>query len=291
MTEVPQYLVIGVLTGGVYALLASGLTLIFGVLRVVNFAQADFAMVAMYVAYALWVGLRIDPFIAIPVVFGVFFLIGMVFHRGLLRRLMGARESLEAQVILTLGVGLILQNGVLIAFSGDPRVIDPPYADEGFRGAGIFVDVAHLLAFIVSVVVAIGLYLFLQKSRTGRIIRSTAEDWEAATYMGVDINRAYAIAFGIGVGLAAIGGIALATFQSFGPFVGLEFIIIMFAAVVLGGLGSVPGAFIGGIAIGVIQAMSQLWSPALADVWVFATFLLVLIVRPQGLFGKAPRTI
>jgi branched-chain amino acid transport system permease protein len=292
MTEPLQYLVIGILTGGVYALLASGLTLIFGVLRVVNFAHADFMMLAMFAGYALWAGPGIDPFIAVPAVFVAFFLVGAAFHRTLVRRVMGHRENQDAQVILTLGVGLILQNVMVIAFSTEARTIDPAYLDGGFHVGGVFVDVAHLLAFGLSVAVAGGLYVFLQRTATGRTIRGTAEDWEAATYMGIDIDRAYRIAFGVGIGLTAIGGIALATFQTFNPFVGLDFFIIMFAAVVLGGLGSVPGAFVGGIVMGVVQSVSQLWSSAsLADVWVFAIFLLVLVVRPQGLLGKAQRAI
>jgi branched-chain amino acid transport system permease protein len=246
MTEFLQFAVSGVLTGGVYALLASGLTLIFGVLRVVNFAQADFMMLAMFAGYVLWAGPGIDPFLAVPVVFAAFFVIGAAFHRGLVRRVMGRRENQDAQVILTLGAALILQNVMLIAFSSEPRTIDPSYLNGGIHVGGVFIDVAHLMAFGLSVVVAGGLYLFLQRTMMGRTIRGTAEDWEAAVYMGIDTDRAHRIAFGVGIGLTAVGGLAVATFQTFNPFIGLDFLIVMFAAVVLGGLGSVAGAVVGG---------------------------------------------
>jgi branched-chain amino acid transport system permease protein len=292
MTEFLQFLVLGILTGGVYALLAAGLGLIFGVLRVVNFAQADFMMLAMFLAYVLWAGPGIDPFVGIPLAFLAFLVVGMAFHRTLLGRVTGARENHEAQVILTLGVGLILQNAILIASDARPRVIVPGYARDALDVGPLQIGLTHLISFGVAVAVAVGLYLFLQRTVLGRAIRGTAEDWEAATYMGVDISRAQRIAFGLGIALTAVGGVALASFQPLDPFVGLDFIVIMFAAVVLGGLGSIGGAFAGGLIIGIVEAVSQVWTAAsLSMVWVFAIFVLILFVRPQGLFGKAERAV
>jgi branched-chain amino acid transport system permease protein len=292
VTEFFQFLVLGVLTGGVYALLAAGLGLIFGVLRVINFAQADFMMLAMFLAYVLWSGPGIDPFVAIPLAFVVFIVIGMGFHRALLGRVTGERENHEAQVILTLGVGLILQNAILIAFDASPRLIVPPYARDALDVGPLQIGATHLISFGVAVAVAIGLYLFLQRTSLGRAIRGTAESWEAATYMGIDIGRTQGIAFGLGIALTAIGGVALSSFQPLDPFVGLDFIVIMFAAVVLGGLGSIGGAFAGGLIIGIVEAVSQVWtSAALSMVWVFAIFVLILFVRPQGLFGKVERAV
>ena len=292
MTELLQFLALGILTGGVYALLAAGLGLIFGVLRVINFAQADFMMLAMFLAYVLWSGPSIDPFVGIPLAFLVFLVIGMGFHRLLLGRVTGARENHEAQVVLTLGAGLIFQNAILIAFDASPRLIVPPYARDALDVGPLQIGATHLISFGVAVVVAVGLFLFLQRTPLGRAIRGTAEDWEAATYMGIDIDRAQRIAFGLGIALTAVGGIALSSFQPLDPFVGLDFIVIMFAAVVLGGLGSVGGAFAGGLIIGIVEAVSQVWTAAaLSMVWVFGIFVLILLVRPQGLFGKAERTL
>jgi branched-chain amino acid transport system permease protein len=292
VTEFLQFLLLGILTGGVYALLAAGLGLIFGVLRVINFAQADFMMLAMFLAYVLWSGPNIDPFLAIPLAFVVFLVVGMGFHRLLLGRVTGARDNHEAQVILTLGVGLILQNAILIAFDASPRVIVPPYARDALDVGPLQVGTTHLVSFGVAVMVAVGLFVFLQRTSLGRAIRGTAEDWEAATYMGIDVSRTHRIAFGLGIALTAVGGVALSSFQPLDPFVGLDFIVIMFAAVVLGGLGSIGGAFAGGVIIGVVESVSQVWtSAALSMVWVFGIFVLILFVRPQGLFGKAERAI
>ena len=293
MIEFLQFLVPGILIGGVYALLASGLGLIFGVMRVVNFAQADFMMLAMYLSWALFAGgIGMDPFIAAPIVFGAFFVLGMAVHGLFVRHVIGRRENHDAQVVLTIGLGLIFQNLILIRYSSEPRVVAPSYANDGDYLGEIFVSRVRLYAFGLSLLVAALLFLFLNRTRTGRAIRAASENWEAATYMGVDINRTNRIAFGVGTALTAVGGCALVTFQSITPFVGLRFVVVMFAAVVLGGLGSVGGAFVGGVLIGIVQSVSQVWtSAAVKNVWVFALFLLILYVRPNGLFGKVQRAI
>lgn len=292
MTTFTQFLLTGVLVGGAYALLAAGLGLIFGVMKIVNFAQADFMMLAMYAAYLLWAGPRMDPFVSIPLVLLVFMVIGMAVHRGLIVRVTGSRENHDAQVILTLGVGLVLQTAVLLTFSSTPKLLVLPYSEDGWNLGAIYVDIPRFISFCVAVVVAAGLLLFLKRTMTGRAIRAASEDWTAATYMGINIAKVHRFAFGLGIGITAIGGVALSTFQPIGPFVGLNFIVVMFAAVVLGGLGSIAGAFAGGLLIGVIQSLSQIWSPAaLSNVYVFALFLIVLVLRPQGLFGKVQRAI
>ena len=293
MIEFLQFLVPGVLIGGVYALLASGLGLIFGVMRVVNFAQADFMMLAMYLSWALFAGgVGMDPFVAAPIVFAAFFILGMAVHWLFVRHVIGRRENHDAQVILTIGLGLIFQNLILIRYSSEPRVVAPSYANEGDFLGEIFVSRVRLYAFGLSLLVAALLFLFLNRTRTGRAIRAASENWEAATYMGVDIGRTNLVAFGVGTGLTALGGSALVAFQSITPFVGLRFVVVMFAAVVLGGLGSVGGAFVGGVLIGIVQSVSQVWtSAAVKNVWVFALFLLILYVRPNGLFGKVQRAI
>ena len=292
MTTLIQFIVTGVLVGGVYALMASGLGLIFGVMRIVNFAQADFMMLAMYAAYLFWAGPRLNPLLALPIIFGLFLVIGMLVYRFMIEPVSGRRENHDAQVVLTLGIGLILQNAVLITVGSTPRLLDVPGLDIGGNVGPIFVDGPRLIGFLVAVVAAVVLALFLKKTQTGRAIRGASENWEAATYMAINLRRTYGIAFGIGLGLTALGGVCLAIYQPIGPFVGLNFIVVMFAAVVLGGLGSVPGAFAGGLAIGIIQSVSQVWSPAtLANVYVFGVFLLVLLVMPQGLFGTKQRAI
>lgn len=290
--DVFQALLDGLLVGGTYALLAAGLALIFGVMRVINFAQADFMMLAMYFAYLLWIGPNLDPLLVVPIAFVVFVIFGMIAHRGFVSKVSGRRENHDAQVILTLGMGIVFQNAILLIFTSSPRILRPPYANRGWRIGDIFIDQARTYAFLVVIVSAAALWLFLQKAATGRAIRASSQDWEAATYMGIDVERTHSLAFGIGIGLTAVGGVMLATFQPLGPFVGLEFVVVMFVAVVLGGLGSVSGAIAGGVVIGVVQSVSQVFaSSQLANVWVFLLFLIILYVRPQGLFGRALRGV
>lgn len=292
MTGLLQAILDGLLVGGTYALLAAGLALIFGVMRVINFAQADFMMLAMYLAFLLWTGTGLDPLIVAPIAFVIFLVLGIQVHRHLVTHVTGDKENHEAQVVLTLGMGIVFQNAGLLAFSATPRLLNPSYANSGWRVGPFFVDQARFFSFVVAVVASLALYVFLQRSITGRAIRAASQDWEAATYMGVDIERTHALAFGIGIALTAVGGVMLATFQPISPFVGLEYVVVMFVAVVLGGLGSMTGALAGGLLIGLVQAVSQVWSSAqLANVWVFVLFLLVLYFRPQGLFGRAARGV
>lgn len=292
MTGLLQAILDGLLVGGTYALLAAGLALIFGVMRVINFAQADFMMLAMYLAFMLWSGTGMDPLLVAPIAFVVFLGFGMLVHRHLVRHVTGDKENHEAQVVLTLGMGIVFQNAGLLAFSATPRLLNTSYANTGWRVGPFFVDQARFLSFVVAVIVSGALYMFLQRSSTGRAIRAASQDWEAATYMGVNIERVHALAFGLGIALTAVGGVMLATFQPISPFVGLEYVVVMFVAVVLGGLGSMTGALAGGLLIGLVQSVSQVWSSAqLANVWVFVLFLLVLYFRPQGLLGREARGV
>jgi len=291
--ELINLTVSGVLTGGVYALLAAGLGLIFGVMRVVNFAHGDFMMLAMYLTWLLFAGrVGLDPFLAAPLVFVAFTAFGMLIHWLVIRWVSARRQNVDAQVLATVGLGLIFQNLILMRYSSTPRVVSPGYALDGWEIADVFVSKVRLYAFVLSLVVAAALFAFLDRTRIGRAIRAASENWEAAIYMGIDIERVHRIAFGVGIGLTAAGGAALAAFQPIDPFVGLKFVVIMFTAVVLGGLGSVGGAFVGGLIIGVIQSASQAFSSAaLSNVYVFAVFLLTLYLRPNGLFGRNERVI
>jgi branched-chain amino acid transport system permease protein len=186
----------------------------------------------------------------------------------------------------------VFQNAILLIYSSSPRIVRPDYATSGWRVGDLYIDQGRTYAFLVAVIASLALWVFLQRTLTGRAIRASSQDWEAATYMGINVERTHSLAFGIGIGLTAIGGVMLSTFQPIGPFVGLEYVVVMFVAVVLGGLGSVTGALAGGLAIGLVQSVSQVWtSSQLANVWVFLLFLIVLYVRPQGLFGRAARGV
>ncbi len=307
LTEsVLQALVTGLLVGCVYGLMCSGLGLIFGIMRVINFAQGEFLMLGMYLslyvlgAFGLQTALggELGPY-AVAVLCGpVVFVLGFVIHRVLLapagagRRNRRTPASHYSQLILTLGLTLILQNGALLLFGAEPRAISLPAASQAWEiGLGddilIFVNHARLAAAGVSVLVSFLLLAFVNRTLTGKALRAASDNREAAGYVGIDVTRIHGIAFGLGCGVTAIAGGLVATYLPVQPTIGLDFIVVMYAGVVLGGLGRLQGAFWGGLVIGVVQQMSSLVLPLqLEDTAVFIVFLGLLVLRPQGLFGR-----
>lgn len=292
MQEFMQLLVSGLLMGGVLAMLASGLSLIFGVMRVINFAHGDFVVLGMYLAVLGYASLPVHPLLLAAVAFVVMGVLGAVVQRVLVSRVTENDEekSHKGQIIMTLGLALIIQNSLLMFVGSNPRVLRADISRNSFEVAGIFINQARLLAGVTAVVVTGLLFLYLSRTRAGRSLRAAADDEEAAIYVGIDVQRSHMLAFGISTGLAAMGGALLVTFYPTNPFVSWDFVILLFVAVVLGGMGNVPGAFIGGIVIGLVQSLSLLVvSLEMQGFMVFVVFLAVLFVRPQGLFGKAAR--
>jgi branched-chain amino acid transport system permease protein len=302
-----QALTAGLLVGCIYGLMCLGLGLIFGVMRVINFAQGDFLMLGMYFTLYLAAGLAgtavfgsaATPFVAALCAGPALFVGGYFLHRLLVSRVTGIRvagiegEGHYAQLILTLGVALILENGGLILFGSTPQSVRTPLSASAWEipllhdAGAVFVNKARSIAALISIAAAAGLYWFIGHSRLGKALRAAADNPEAATYMGIDVDRAHRIAFGIGTGVTAVAGGLVATYSSFQPYVGLEFVIIMYAGVVLGGMGSMLGAFWGGMTIGLVQQLSSLvLSPQLQNSAIFVVFLLIVLMRPQGLFGR-----
>ncbi len=298
----------GLLVGCLYGLMCVGLAMIFGIMRVVNFAQGEFLMLGMYLTFYLAgsVGLAavagpvggwlIGTLLAGPIVFGL----GLAVHRLLIARVSGLRTSGSAdeghfgQLIVTLGLALILQNGGLILFGSTPRAVQSPLSssaweiDTGLYDAELFLNKSRIVAAAVSIVVAILLWLLLERTRMGRSLRAAADNPTAATYTGVNVDRAHRLAFGLGCGVTAVAGGLLATNISFSPFIGVEFVLIMYSGVVLGGLGSILGAFWGGLTVGFVQQFSAIILPTqLQNAAIFVVFLLIISVRPQGLFGRS----
>jgi branched-chain amino acid transport system permease protein len=283
-----QAIVGGLLLGGVYALLAAGLTLIFGVMRVINFAQAEFMMVGMFAAYVLVTTLGIDPLLLALPIGAALALLGMALAQGLLERV--PRGDHNAQLILTLGVSLVLQNLMLVVFGPTPRPVVRPYTNSYWTPFDLFINEARLFACIASLVIMVALYLFLTRTWTGRAMRATADDPLAAGGVGINVRRTHVLAFMVGTGLAGIAGTLIVTFTAAAPSIGNDFIIIMFLAIVLGGLGSIAGATFGAFVVGLVQSISGLLLPLqLQNVMLFGVFVLILLVRPQGLFGLRTR--
>ena len=306
-----QALTAGLLTGAIYGLLCVGLSIIFGVMRVINFAHGDFMMLGMYAAYYAFglIGLQalfgaaIAPYVAALLAGPLVFLAGVIVHKFLVSKVTGMRgstlaaEGHYAQLILTLGVALILQNGGLYVFGSSPVSIPTPLASNAWElgplygdAITIFVNQGQTIAAVIAIIVVIAFVLFMGRSGQGKSLRAAADNPEAATYVGIDVGKAHRLAFGLGVAITAIGGGLLASGTSFQPYVGLEYVIVMYAGVVLGGLGSVAGAFFGGLTIGLVQQLSTLVLPnQLQNTAIFVVFLAVILWRPNGLFGAAAR--
>jgi branched-chain amino acid transport system permease protein len=296
-----QALAAGLLVGGTYGLMCVGLGIIFGVMRVVNFAQGDFMMLGMYITYYLVTGFGVLAFLgpyAGPIVGAalagpIVFAIGWLVHKFLLSRVTGAQaisaeaEGHYAQIIMTLGVALVLANGGLILFGSVPLSVRTPLSSNSWEISMIFLNQARTIAFILAVVAAIALYLFLTKFNLGKALRAAADNPIAASYVGINVDRSHRFAFGLGVGVTAIAGGLIASSQSFQPYIGFDFVIVMYAGVVLGGMGSILGAFWGGLTIGLVQQMSTLVLPyQLQNTAIFVVFLLIIFFRPQGMFGS-----
>jgi branched-chain amino acid transport system permease protein len=306
--NVLQSLTAGLLVGAIYGLMCVGLALIFGVMRVINFAQGDFMMLGMYTAYYFFVALGVNaafgnivgPYVAAFLAGPILFVVGYFVHQLLISRVSGTRttqlegEGHYAQLILTLGIALILQNAGQIIFgsmvvsvqtplSSSAWIIGPLWGDL----VEIFVNKARSIAALLSLVIIVSLVLLIARTRMGRALRASADDPTAATYIGIDVDFAHRIAFALGISITAVAGGLLAPNYPFHPFVGLEYVIIMYAGVVLGGLGSIIGPFWGGMTIGLVQQLSSMVLPTqLQNTAIFVVFLLIIFLRPQGFFGR-----
>jgi len=281
-----QPLISGILTGGVYALAGIGMSLVFGVMNISNFAHGDLMMLGMYLAFFAFTLLHIDPYISLVLIIPIAFLFGYMMERVFINRVI--HHPHQNQILLTVGLGLIMSNTALLAFTSDPKILTTTYSSSAFNLFGdISVSVPLLLSFLITCLITVILYLFLSKTSTGMALRATSQNREAAQLMGINVAKMSAIAFGIGTALAATAGALIAPTYYIHPLAGHSFLLKAFTICVLGGLGSVVGAGVGGIIIGVVEAMSSTYlSSDWKDVIVFLIFLAVLLFRPQGLFGK-----
>jgi branched-chain amino acid transport system permease protein len=286
MTIFLQSLLSGVLIGGAYALIGVGLTIIFGVMRIINFAHGDLVMLGMYASYFLFTLGNVDPFVSIVFVFPLLFLFGAILQKTVINQVLNALP--QNQILLTIGIGLILSNTMMLLFTSDYRIISTTYSSGSFRLGEISVSTPLLLSFVITAAVTAALYWFLLKTDTGQAIRATAQDRDAAQLMGVNVKRMSILATGIGAGLAAVAGSLISPTYYIFPQVGQPFTLKAFVIVVLGGMGSVMGATVGGIIIGATESLAGAYiSSGLKDLVVYVLFLLILLFKPAGLFGKS----
>jgi len=284
LTELLSVIAFGLLLGGIYGLVGIGVNLIFGVVRIVNFAHGELIMVSMYLAYYLNHQFGLSPYLAILVVTPAMFLLGAAVQRLIMQPL---QSEPMMQMFATFGLLMILQNSVLAITRGEALNVVSPVAAEVVSLGGVRLGVGRLLVFAASTALTLGLYYFLQFTMPGKAIRALTQDRRAARGMGINVERTYVLTFGIGAALTGIGGAMLSPIYTLSPEIGQDFILAAFAVVVLGGLGSVWGAYIGGLAIGIIEALAGFYvDPALKSAIWFAVFVVVLIVRPAGLLGQ-----
>lgn len=278
-------LVTGVLVGGIYALVAIGLNLVFGVIRVVNFAHGEFLMLGMYGAYMASRYWGLSPYVSSwLLVAPAGFLLGLVVQRLVIQRLL---ENQLMQMFATFGLIIVFQNAVLVLTRGAPKSTRTSASTATFSVIGVSVSVPRLIILVVTVLLTVGLVVFLKRTVAGTAMRAVAQDRTTAALMGINVHRVYLLTFGLSAALAALAGALLSPVYSATPSIGFQFLLPAFAVVVLGGLGSVPGSLVGGILVGVVEQLSGFYlDPALKQAVWFTLFVIALVVRPQGMFGQ-----
>ncbi len=275
----------GILVGGIYALMGIGLTLIFGVMRVTNFAHGELLMLGMYATWLIFTGLHLDPFLSIVLVAPALFLWGALLQKAIINRVLNALP--QNQILLTIGLGLIMSNSVMLMFTSDYRILTTSYSSSSYKLGGLSISQPLLYAFVITVLITAGLYWFLLKTDTGQAIRATAQDRDAAQLMGINVRRMSVLAFGIGSALAGTAGALISPTYYIFPQVGSTFTLKAFVIVVLGGMGSVVGATLGGIIVGLTESLAAVYvASGLKELVVFVLFLALLLFKPSGLLGK-----
>ncbi len=287
MTQFLQAIVSGILVGGVLGLVSMGLSLVFGVVRIINFAHGELVMLSMYGTFLLYTGMTIPPPFSILIVAPLLFGFGVLLYRGLFEPVVIGSTELLPQLSLTVGISFALQTIAQWVFSPTQRSIQMSWTTTYYDVGEVFINQAQLIAFLVSLAVSLLLWLFLARTDLGRAMRAIVDDREVAQMMGINSRRIYAIAVGTSAALAAVGGNILMTYYPTFPHVGLQFLPLAFVAVVMGGMGNVLGAFLGGIIVGIVQQVTGVYVAfQLQNAGLLLVFIAVLLLRPSGLFGK-----
>ena len=285
LSDLATPIVMGILLGGLYGLIALGLSLVFGVMKLINVAHGDLVVIGSYFAYAVMTAMGIDPILSLVMGMPLLFLVGFGIQKFLMRRAFGI--SMEAPLIIAFGISLVLQNFAQIMWTPLSRGLTTPYALESFNLGFVFVPLVYLLDFIAALVVMLGLREFMRRTYLGKAINAASQNKRAAQLMGVNTERVYAFAFAIAMATAAIAGVFLGLTFPFTPTSGVSFLIIAFGVVIVGGLGSMMGTFIGGLILGLAQTLGGYFFGAATQMLVaYVIVLIVLAVRPRGIFGR-----
>ncbi|MCL5069229.1 MAG: branched-chain amino acid ABC transporter permease [Thaumarchaeota archaeon] len=286
-TVLPQLVVNGIISGGIYAILAVGLNVIFGVMEVVNFAQGEFMMLGMYAGYFFFTLLGLQPLLAAIPVFFIFFIIGVLIDKGLMARIRD--EGQNSQVLLTIGLSILLINAANFFWTANNKSIDVAYSGQSIDLFRTHFNIAGLIALGFSLLSLGTLAIFFRRTRFGTAIRAVSQDRDLAAVSGISKRRAYTFTFGLSIALTAVAGLMLLPLSSVYPTIGQDYILFGFVVIVLGGLGSFWGAMWGSLLIGLIQSFSTYYVGGWSYVIVFSLFVLILLFKPQGLMGKRVR--
>lgn len=288
LVTVAQAVVNGLLIGGIYALVSIGVTLIFGVVKIVNFAQGEFVMIGMYITFFLATQLGIDPLLSLVISMPVLFAVGVLTQRFLIRRVLGLGDM--PQIFLTFALSLLLTNVALLLFTANYRTLETPYTDASIHIGPVYVPVAKLIAFVVAMVLSGVLWIFLHSTDLGKAMRAAAQNRDVAMLMGINPDRVFSVAVGVALALAGAAGSLLMPFYPAYPMVGQVFVLMAFVAVVLGTLGNVTGALIASLMMGVAESLGiQFVGADSGMIVVFLMLLLTLAFRPNGLIGGRAR--
>ena len=285
ITDLGSPLVMGILLGGLYAVIALGLSLVFGVMRLINVAHGDLVIFGSYFAYLIVTLTDIDPVLSLVLGIPLLFLLGYTIQKFLMAR--AFKQSMEAPLIIAFGISLVLENVYQIIFSPMSRGLSTSYSMESFVVAGVYIPVIYVLNFIAALLIMAALHGFLKRTYLGQAIIAASQDGMAAQLMGINTSRIFAFTFGIAGATAAVAGVFLGLTFPFTPTSGISFLIVAFGVVILGGLGSILGTFFGGMILGLAQTLGAYFFGSAAQMLILDIMVLVILaVRPQGLFGR-----
>jgi branched-chain amino acid transport system permease protein len=280
-----QGIVSGLLMGLVYALIAAGLSLIFGLMEIVNFAHGEFLMLAMFSTYWAWALWRLDPIVSLPLTAAALFLLGVATYFGLIRWIIGA--PMLAQIFATFGLAIFLRSAAQALWGVDFQLVKDPLIQGRISLGGLFIGLPQLAASVGALLAFVFLHWFISRTEMGLALQATAQDRQAASLMGINTQRMFALGWGIGAACVGVAGALLTIFFYVFPDVGSSFALLAYVTVALGGFGNVPGTLVAGVVVGLIETLSGLLiAPALKYVAVFLIYLLVVLWRPHGLFGR-----
>ncbi|MGE5262044.1 MAG: branched-chain amino acid ABC transporter permease [Acidobacteriota bacterium] len=285
LADLASPIVIGILMGGLYVVIALGLSLVFGVMKVINVAHGDLVILGSYMAFTAITAWKLNPLLWLLPSLPLFFVLGILIEKYLLNR--AVRMSADAALIIAFGIALIVQNADQIIWTPQTRALTTDYSMNSYQVGDIYIPLVYILDFVAALLVVVAVHQFLQRTYLGQAITAASQDRQTAELMGINPSRVYQIAFGIAMALAAIGGIFFGLTFSFSPTSGTAILIIAFGVIILGGLGSMVGTFIGGMIFGLSQTLGGYFGGPTGQLLIpFLMVLVVLTIRPQGLFGR-----